>query len=140
MAELRRTHLEIDSRQQAPVGKLWARGRFELLGVGGVQFSGIPEYELEVFNAKLYETEGVRLAQQLRPTGRRLFWTAYGYLRDAEAIRLVLKHLKSGDQDYTQYQTIFVELIKRSSSALDELWRALEGERSILETIREGHW
>lgn len=98
LAEIGRTHLEIDSRREAPVGKIWGRGRFALLGIADVHFSGIPEYELEVYNARLYETEGVRLAQQLGPEGRRCFWAVYGFLREAEAVRGILKRRTEGDQ------------------------------------------
>lgn len=136
-AELMRTHLEIHSKQEAPVGEVFSRGRYELLGIRDVMFSGFPEYELEVYNARLFETEGIRLAQQLGPVGRQCFWAAYGYLRNAEEIRLVLKTFPKEEHDYAGYQRVFVALIGKASTALSELWQALERERSFTETWRE---
>ena len=136
-AELMRTHMEIDSRQQVPVGEVFARLRCELLGIPDVAFSGAPEYELEVYNVRLFETEGVRLAQQLGPGARLAFWTAFGYLRDAEAIRLVLKSFPKEEHDYEEYQKVFVALIRNSSEALKKLWQAMERERSFIETLRD---
>jgi hypothetical protein len=136
-AELMRTHMEIDSKQQVPVGEVFSRGKYELFGIRDVEFSGAPEYELEVYNARLFETEGVRLAQQLGPHARQSFWAAFGYLRDAEAIRLVLRSFPKGEHDYQEYQRVFVALIRKSSDALAELWKALEHERSFIETLRD---
>ena len=100
-------------------------------------FSGAPEYEIEVYNARLFETEGIRLAQHLGPCGRQEFWAAFGYLRDAEAIRLVLKSFPKAEHDYEAYQKVFVVLIRKSSDALTKLWQALEHERSLIETLRD---
>jgi len=136
-AELMRTHMEIDSKQQVPVGEVFSRGKYFLFGVGDVAFSGAPEYELEVYNARLFETEGIRLAQQLGPRARQHFWAAFGYLRDAEAIRLVLKSFPKTEHDYNEYQKVFIALIRKSSSALAQLWQALDKERSPIEMLRD---
>jgi hypothetical protein len=48
-AELMRTHMEIGSKQQVPVGEVFSRGKYELFGIRDVAFSGAPEYELEVY-------------------------------------------------------------------------------------------
>jgi hypothetical protein len=137
LAELKRTHLEIDSRKQAPVGKPWARIRDGILSVPGINFSGAPEYEFEVYNAKLFETEGVKLAELLRPSGRHHFWEAYGYLRDAEAARAVLKRLKKDDPDYEAYQKLFVGLIEKAADCLAKLWDTLQKERTPYQVWRE---
>ena len=138
-AELMRTHMEIDSKQQVPVGEVFSRGKYFLFGVGDVAVSGAPEYELEVYNARLFETEGVRLAQQLGPRARQHFWAAFGHLRDAEAIRLVLKTFPKGEHDYKEYQKVFVALIRKSSDVLTELWQALDKESSFIEALRDIH-
>jgi hypothetical protein len=120
-----------------PVGEIFSRGKFELFGIRDVAFSGSPEYELEVYNARLFETESIRLAQQLGPRARKDFWAAFGYLRDAEAIRLVLKSFPREEHDYAEYQKVFVALIRKASEALTKLWDALEHERSFTETMRD---
>src|SRR5215471_21175081 len=66
--EIRRSYLEIDRKKSA--GPSLARSKSELFSVGGVSFAGMPEYQLEVYNAKLFETEGVKLAEQLPTAGR----------------------------------------------------------------------
>jgi len=137
LAELMRTHLEIDSRKQAPVGQLFSRLRTTLLSINDLHFRGVPEYEFEVYNTRLYETEGVRLAQQLGPAGRKAFWAAYGYLRDAEAVRTVIKRLATNDPDYTAYQQLFVRLIEQASDALEGLWSALQRERTAWQNLRD---
>ena len=123
LAEIRRTYLEIDRKKAA--GPSIAKSKFELFGVEGLNLVGAPEYQLEVYNAKLFETEGVRLAQQLGSEGRQQFWAAYGYLRDAEAVRQVLKVLASEDRNYESYQKVFVALISKATEALSRLERAL---------------
>ena len=112
-----------------------ARVKTELFGIGNVTFTGRPEFELEVFNVPLYEKEGTRLAQLLRSRGREHFWAAYGYLRDAEAIRLVIKQLKREARDYDAYVKVFAALLGKDSDALDHLDRDLWDERSSLQTF-----
>jgi hypothetical protein len=68
------------------VGLGVVRLKNELFGVRDVAFTGMPEYKLTVFNAKLFENEGVKLAQSVGPDARNKFWIAYGRLRDAEEI------------------------------------------------------
>ena len=135
LEEIRRTYLEIDRKKSAGPGM--ARSKSELFGVSGLNLVGMPEYQLEVYNAKLFETEGVRLAQRLGPTARKRFWAAYGYLRDTEAVRQVLKGLTKEDRDYEAYQTVFVELILKATRALNGLEHALDKERSFIETVRD---
>jgi len=135
LEEIKRTYLEIDRKKSAGPGM--ARSKSELFGVTGLNLVGMPEYQIEVYNAKLFETEGVRLAQRLGPTSRTRFWTAYGYLRDVEAVRQVLKGLTKEDGDYEAYQKVFVELIQKATGALNSLEHALEKERSFIETFRD---
>jgi hypothetical protein len=137
LAELRRVHLELDNKKSAPVGVSVTRLKCELFEVSGVAFTGKPEYKLSVFNTKLFENEGVKLAQAVGPDARNKFWVAYGRLRDAEEIRLVLKDLPTADPDYQEYQKVFVELIMRASKALGDLWYALQKERSVIEDLRD---
>jgi hypothetical protein len=135
IAEIGRTNLEIDRKKHVPTGKLLARAKGELFGIGDVTFTGKPEYELEVYHVRLYETEGVRLAQLLRGRGREHFWAANGYLRDAEVVRLVLKQLKKEERDYGAYEQVFVALIGKGSDALAALYRDLWDERSSIQTF-----
>lgn len=135
IAEIGRTNLEIDRKKNVPTGKLLARAKGELFGIGDVTFTGKPEYELEVYHVRLYETEGVRLAQLLGSRGREHFWAANGYLRDAEAIRLVIKQLKKEERDYDAYEKVFVALIGKGSDALAALYRDLWDERSSIQTF-----
>jgi hypothetical protein len=137
LAEIRRIWSELDKLKMAPVGSGLTRGRTELFGVSGFNFHGAPEYQLEVYNAKLFETEGVKLAQQLRPKGRSAFWAAYGYLRDAESIRVLVKNLPREDQDRAQYEKLFVALAGRATEASSELEKALGEERAWIENLRE---
>jgi hypothetical protein len=135
LAEIGRTSLEIDSKKNVPTGVVLARAKGELFGIGDVTFTGKPEYELAVYHVKLYETEGIRLAQLLGSSGRKHFWAATGYLRDAEAVRLVIKQLKKEDRDYDAYEKIFVALIGKGSDALAALYRDLWEERSSVRTF-----
>jgi hypothetical protein len=68
LEEIRRTYLEIDRKKSA--GPSLTRSKSELFGVAGLNRVGMPEYQIEVYNIKLFETEGVRLAQQLGAAGR----------------------------------------------------------------------
>jgi hypothetical protein len=65
LAEIGRTNLEIDEKKHVPTGQVLARAKSELFGIGDVTLTGKPEYELEVYHVRLYETEGIRLAQLL---------------------------------------------------------------------------
>jgi hypothetical protein len=133
--EIRRTYKEIESKKSA--GPAMARSKSELFGVKGLNLVGMPEYQLEVYNTKLFDTEGVRLAQYLGTGARKSFWAAYGCLRDAEAVRQVLKELTNEDRDYEAYQKVFVELIVKATDSLTSLEHALDKERSFIETLRE---
>jgi hypothetical protein len=135
IAEIGRTNLEIGRKRNVPTGKLLARAKGELFGIGDVTFTGKPEYELEVYHVRLYETEGVRLAQLLESRGREHFWAATGYLRDAEAVRLIIKQLKKEDRDYDAYEKVFVALIGKGSDSLAALYRDLWEERSTIQTF-----
>lgn len=140
LTEIRRIWAELDKLKMAPVGSGIARSRSELFGVSGFSFHGAPEYQLEVYNAKLFETEGVKLAQQLRANGRNAFWAAYGYVRNAEAIRVLLKSIDKEDQDREQYEKLFVALAGRATEAFSELEKALREERAWIEGFREIQW
>lgn len=135
LAEIGRTSLEIDSKKNVPTGVVLARAKGELFGIRDVTFTGKPEYELEVYHVRLYETEGVRLAQLLGSCGRNHFWAANGYLRDAEAVRLIIKQLKKEERDYDAYEKVFVALIGKGSDALAALYRDLWEERSSIRTF-----
>jgi hypothetical protein len=135
LEEIRRTYLEIDRKKSA--GPSMARPKTELFGVTGLNLAGMPEYQIEVYNVKLFETEGVRLAQQLSTGGRGRFWAAYGYLRDTEAVRQVLKGLHDDAPNYEQYQKVFVQLIVKATDALNSLEHALQSERSFIETFKD---
>jgi hypothetical protein len=112
-----------------------ARAKGQLFGINDVNFTGRPEYELEVYHVQLYEKEGVRLAQLLGSRGRNHFWEANGYLRDAEAVRLVIKQLKKEERDYAAYETVFGALIGKGSYALAALYKDLWDERSSIRTF-----
>lgn len=135
IAEINRTHLEITGRKDVPTGLVLARAKGELFGIRDVTFTSKPEYELELYNVKLYETEGIRLAKLLGSRGREHFWAAYGYLRNAEAIRLVIKQLKTEERDYNEYAKVFVALVGKGSKALGELYKDLWDERSSIRTF-----
>jgi hypothetical protein len=135
LAEIGRTSLEIDSKRHVPTGAVLARAKGQLFGINDVNFTGRPEYELEVYHVQLYEKEGVRLAQLLGSRGRNHFWEANGYLRDAEAVRLVIKQLKKEERDYAAYETIFGALIGKGSDALAALYKDLWDERSSIRTF-----
>ena len=50
---------------------------------------------------------------------------------------MVLKSFPKEEHNYAEYQKVFVALIRKSSDALSELWRALDDERSPFETLRD---
>jgi hypothetical protein len=137
IADIKRTNLEIDGLRNVPTGEVLARAKGELLGIGNVTFTGKPEFELEVFNVRLWETQGIRLAQLLGSSGLEHFWAAYHYLRGAEAIRLVIKQFPAEERDYDAYAKVFVGLIGKGSDALSKLYRDLWEERSSLQNYRD---
>lgn len=127
VTDIRRNWLEVDGLQMAPTGRVFSRLRSTLKGVGGLRFTGEPEYLFEVYDLKLFETEGVRLAQVLPSEPRAALWEAYALIRDAEAVRRVLNNLTPNTLDYASYQELFTELVKRLAWQLIEtetlLWR-----------------
>jgi hypothetical protein len=125
--DIRRNWPNVDSVRVAPVGPMLSRACFYFKGVDGLFLRGNPEYLFEVYNLKFFETEGIKLAQLLPTKPRKELWAAYSLLRDAEAVRVVLKDLDSADPDYESYQKLLLELASRLLSQLmvveDVLWR-----------------
>src|SRR5205823_5530059 len=120
-AEFSRTIKEIEYKGLGIAVGLPARARGVLFGVGDVTIRGTPEYEFEVYNSKLFETEGVRLAQRLGRRAKGKFWEFYGYLRDAESVRLALNRLPQSDHNYDAYQRVFAGLTSKAYEAMKEL-------------------
>jgi hypothetical protein len=137
-AEFSRTGKELEYKTLGiPVPLPLARARGVLFGVDNVAVRGTPEYEFEVYNVKLFETEGVRLAQRLGRPAKEQFWELYGYLRDAESVRLALNRLAPADRNYEAYQRVFTGLTSKAYKMMTKLEGTLEKERSPLEKIQE---
>ncbi len=131
VADIYKNWSEIDSLKAAPIEPYWGRMRFYFKGVRNLSFSGQPEYEFEVHNLKFYETEGFKLVQHLRKRARQDFWEVYILMRDAEAVRQVIKSLEKDHEDRAEYQKLFVELISQLSKKYADLANSLEGENSL---------
>lgn len=134
-SEIRRNWTQVNRLAGVPVGQFFARSLVEFKGVGGLTFSGIPEYNFEVYNLKLFESEGVKLALHLRSKARNHFWETFSLMRDAEAVRQVLGTLDKEDPDVAEYQKVFKVLIERLDKNLRLLETELERRRSFLATI-----
>lgn len=116
--------------QAAAVGTYFARGvnRFKDMDVS---LTGEPEYQFEVHNLRLYDDEGVKLALSLGHKARKQFWDAYALLRDAEAVRKLIRELPPEDNNRASYQALFVKLVKKLGERLLELEKTLQRERTF---------
>lgn len=131
-AEIHRNWKELNRFTSVPDGTHLARSKLELKGISGVSFTGIPEYEFEVYNLKLFENEGIRLALHLSKQARRDFWDTFSLMRDAEAVRQLLKQLPESNTDRSQYQVVFRGLIGKLDESLRQLEESLQRDRSFL--------
>lgn len=130
LEDIHRNWKELDQLKAAPVGNYFSRAKYVFKGVD-ITLTGEPEYDFEVHNIKLYDTEGVRLAQHLRRKARREFWNVYALLRDTEAVRQVINSLPKEDKSRPQYQALFVELVTLLAKRFTELDPILRRERSL---------
>ncbi|WP_439588269.1 hypothetical protein [Hydrogenophaga sp.] len=134
-SEIQRNSPQANQLTRVPGAPFFARSLSEFKGVSGLSFSRIPEYNFEVYNLKLFESEGMKLALHLRSKTRAQFWETFSLMRDAEAARHVLRTLNENDPDFLQYQKMFKALLEKFDKNLREIVPALERERSWLAKI-----
>lgn len=131
LADIRRHWAGIDLLKAAAVGTYFARGVYRFKDME-VSLSGEPEYEFEVHNVRLYDTEGVKLALCISQKARTALWDVYALLRDAEAARQLIRQLPAEDKNRESYQTLFVKLVTKLATQMINLERLLQRERSFL--------
>lgn len=134
LADIGRHWSEIDSLKSAPVGFQFSRGVYHFKDMK-VNLLGEPDYEFQVHNVQLYNSEGVKLALSLGAKSRKEFWDVYALLRDAEAVRNVIKSLPHDDKSRRGYQDLFVKLVTKLGKQFAELERLLRRERSIFSRL-----
>ena len=121
---------KLDDLRAAPIEPYFGRLRVCFKGFRDLSFTGQPEYEFEVHNLNFFETEGFKLVQKLGKKARKEFWEVYSLIRDAEAVRKVLKSLPEDHKDRTSYQKLFVEIMKKLVPMFTQLAMTLSAERS----------
>lgn len=130
IADIAATAMEIQSSSIKPLGEQsLLKLTMSLRGVDGLSFTGDPELSFEVFNVKLYETEGFKLAGILKSSTRREFWSAYKLMRDAESARMTLKEMSKDDPDRGSFEQLYLGLLKQLYTRLLGLSHALDRER-----------
>ncbi len=134
LADIRRHWPGIDSLKSAPVGPNFSRGVYQFKHMK-VHLLGEPDYEFEVHNVRLYDSEGVKLALSLGSKSRKQFWDVYALLRDAEAVRQLIKSLPNDDKSRASYQDLFVKLVTKLARQFDELEQMLRRERAIFSRL-----
>jgi len=130
LVDIRRHWPGIDLLKAAPVGTYFTRGVYRFKDTQ-VSLTGEPEYEFEVHNLRLYDEEGVKLALSLGFKARTQFWNVYALLRDAEAVRMLIRRLGPEDKSRASYQALFVALVTKLGERMIELENSLQRERSF---------
>jgi hypothetical protein len=136
--DIRRNWRDVDDLSSAQAGPEFFRIRFGIRGVYGLSFQGNPEYIFEVYNLKLFETEGIKLAQLLPAAPRKELWGAYSLMRNAEQVREVLSRIDNSHPDFHSYQRLFVELVRRLLEQLFIVEQLLWAERSWWNKLLRG--
>jgi hypothetical protein len=131
ITDLALTWKRVEHASKMPLGTGVPKMHFVVRGIDGLAFRGDPELEFEVYNVKLYETEGFKLAASLRAETRHAFWAAYATLRDAETARLVLKKTDKNDPDRTEFEKLYQKLLARLDPIIPRLNENLAKERFI---------
>lgn len=131
-AEIHRNWIYVNRFSSVPDGPVLARRLTELKGVKDVAFAGMPEYDFEVYNLGLFQSQGVNLALHLRRKARSIFWETYSTMRDAEAVRQTINKLSDSNPDRAEYQKVFKMLLIRLDDSLLSLEKELRAQRSLL--------
>jgi len=131
ITDLALTWKRADRASKMPLGSV-PKLHWVVRGIDDVEFKGDPELEFEVYNVKLYESEGFELAASLKSETRRAFWSAYATMRDAETARLVLKKIPKDDPDRMQFEKLYQKLLDRLSADVLTLNEGLAKERFLL--------
>jgi hypothetical protein len=130
VADIRANWFKLEELRGAPVEPYWGRLRVYFKGFGDLKFTGQPEYEFEVHNLKFFEAEGFKLVQTLGSKTRKEFWEVYSLIRDAEAVRKVIKSLPEGHKDRPSYKNLFTEIMNKLAPMFAKLAKTLNAERS----------
>lgn len=130
ITDLALTWKRVEHASKMPLGSD-PKVHFVVRGIDALAFRGDPELEFEVYNVKLYETEGFKLAASLKAETRRAFWTAYATLRDAETARLVLKEIDKDDPDRREFEKLYQKLLARLEPIILALNTNLAKERFL---------
>lgn len=130
-AEIRRNWKALDAAGAVPAGDVFTRVIFSYRGIDGLDLTGQPEYDFEVCNVKLFETEGVALAQQLSGPARRQFWEVFALIRDAETVRKVLSDVNGEAVSKADYRPMFKALVTKLGHELHRLNALLDRESRL---------
>jgi hypothetical protein len=130
ITDLALTYKRAERASNMPIGSD-PKLHFVVRGIDDCKFRGDPELEFEVYNIRLYETEGFKLAASLK-AARRAFWTAYATMRDAEATRIALKQIPQSDPDRSEFEKLYQKLLARLARDILRLNEDLAKERFLL--------